>query len=235
MARGLLTSAFLVIWFASTSVVPAAEIGLDQNALLAQQTAAPPAFEVADIKPSDPAARMPGKGRMLPGGRIEVPTITLRELIVFAYNVQENMISGGPKWAGSDRFDLVAKAPENTPMPAMQAMMQTLLAERFKLVFHREEKVMPAYVLTVGKREPKYHEGSGGRQTCNWTRLDSGLMRRECQNMTMPELARQPPGWGGIGINLPVVDETGLMGAYDFHLDVGMGKARDRARGGGWR
>jgi len=68
-------------------------------ALLAQTSQ--PTFEVADIKPSEPTSTTlrAGKGRVLPGGRIELAGITLKELIIFAYGVQENMISGGPGWA----------------------------------------------------------------------------------------------------------------------------------------
>jgi uncharacterized protein (TIGR03435 family) len=115
-------------------------------------------------------------------------------------------------------------------------MFQTLLAERFKLAIHREDKVMPAYVLTLGKRPPKYREGSGARQECNWSTLESGLRRRECHNLTMTELAKQLPGWGGIGIDLPVADQTGLQGAYDFQLDVHLpaefAKSEGRREGG---
>jgi len=139
------------------------------------------------------------------------------------------MILGGPKWAGQDRFDVVAKAPPNAAAEMMRPMFQSLLAERFKLVIHREDQVRAAYVLTVGKRAPQFQKGDGGRQECNWSSLESGLRRRECHNLTMAELARQLPGWGGIGIDLPVVDQTGLQDAYNFHLDVGM----PFARGGG--
>src|SRR5436853_80570 len=90
-----------------------------------QSPAKAPAFEVADIKPADPAARMPGKGRLLPGGRIEMPGTSLVDLIRFAYGVQENMIAGAPKWADSDRYDIVAKAAEDTPIPTLAVMMQT--------------------------------------------------------------------------------------------------------------
>jgi uncharacterized protein (TIGR03435 family) len=72
-----------------------------------------PAFEVADIKPSDPSVQKAGKGRLLPGGRIELPGQTVRDPIFFAYAVQDDMIVGAPKWAGEERFDIVAKAPSS--------------------------------------------------------------------------------------------------------------------------
>src|SRR2546422_923068 len=100
-------------------------------AAFGQSAAKPPAFEVADVKASDPSVRMPGKGRRLPGGRIEMPGGSLVDMITLAYGVQEHMIAGAPKWASSDRFDIVAKASEDASMPMLAQMMQTLLAERF--------------------------------------------------------------------------------------------------------
>jgi uncharacterized protein (TIGR03435 family) len=156
----------------------------------------------------------------------------LKECIVFGYGVTENMIVGGPKWVDHDRFSIVAKAPPNVSGEMMRPMIQSMLAERFQLAIHREEKLQPAYVLSVGKRPAKYREGDGGRQECRWTAVESGLHRRECHNLSMTELARQLPGWGGIGIDLPVFDQTGLKGVYDFSLDVGPG-ADNKAREAG--
>ena len=135
--------------------------------------------------------------------------------------MQEDLISGGPVWVSRDRYDIVAKAPPNASPEALRPMLQSLLEDRFKLTIHREEKIQSAYVLSVGKRPPQYAEGDGGRQECAWSILESGLARRECHNLSMTELARQLPGWGGVGIDLPVIDQTGLKGVYDFHVDVG--------------
>jgi uncharacterized protein (TIGR03435 family) len=175
-------------------------------ALLAQTPQ--PTFEVVDIKPSDPSNPTPrGKGRVLPGGRIELPGGTLKELIMFAYGVQEDMISGGPDWATRDRYDVVAKGPENASPEAVRPMLQALLADSFKLTIHRVDKVQSAFVLTLGKRPPRYIEGDGGRQQCAWSVLESGLNRRECHNLSMAEFARQLPGTGNLGIDLPVIDQ----------------------------
>jgi uncharacterized protein (TIGR03435 family) len=182
----------------------------------------PAAFEVADIRPSDPSVLKMGKGRMLPGGRIEVPGYTLRELIMFTYGVTDDMISGGLKWVGEDRFDIVAKAPAGAPDNALRSMMKTLLSDRFRLVTHQEDKPMPAYVLTLEKNEvPLAQSAGGGASQCHWTDLEGGLRRRECRNVSMDEFAKELPATGGIGIFLPVSDQTGLKGSDDFQFDVG--------------
>ena len=192
-----------------------------------------PAFEVADIKPSDPSVQKTGKGRMLPGGRIEVPGYTVKDLIIFSYGITDDMISGGPKWIGDDRFDIIAKAPEGAPMDSLRMMMRSLIADRFGLVTHNEDKPMQAYALTVAKNPPSLQVSAGAKQQCSWTSLEDGLRRRVCQNVDMAEFAKELPGTGGIGIDLPVVDNTGLKGSFDFQFDVGTITRRDGGDGPG--
>jgi uncharacterized protein (TIGR03435 family) len=86
-----------------------------------------PQFEVADIKLSD--GTRDAKIQFLPGGRVDLPNVTVKSLIMVSYGVQENMITGGPKWTDSDHFDIVAKAPPDTPRSALRLMLQPLLAE----------------------------------------------------------------------------------------------------------
>jgi uncharacterized protein (TIGR03435 family) len=193
-----------------------------------------PAFEVADIKPSDPSVQKPGKGRMLPGGRIELPAQSVRDLISFAYAVQDDMIVGAPKWAGEERFDIVAKAPTSATPDTLRGMMRGLLAERFQLATHNQDKLTPAYVLTLAKDPPAIRATSGGQTRCQWTSNNDSLRRRECHNMTMEEFARELPNTGGIGITLPVKDQTGLPGGYDFEFEVGTvtRKAPEASAGG---
>jgi uncharacterized protein (TIGR03435 family) len=66
----------------------------------------------------------------------------------------------------------------------------------------------------------KLHKASGGRPQCLWKKVELGVMRRECQNLTMTEFVIQLPRFP-VGIDRPVVDETGLKGAYDFQFEVG--------------
>lgn len=91
-----------------------------------------PAFEVADVKPSKGESPNGGKIRILPGGRLEMPNTTVKRLIMGAYGVQEYMVIGGPNWIDSDEFDIIANAPPDTPRETIRAMLQPLLAERFK-------------------------------------------------------------------------------------------------------
>jgi len=187
--------------------------------LLSAVLSAQPSFEAASIKPHDPKTPF-SKGRILPSGGIEAAGMTVQDLLMFAYGVLPDMIVGLPKWAQDSPFDVVAKAAHDTPPGGLRTMLQTLLAERFQIASHREDRPMPAYVITVGKRGHQLKPGAGTQPHCSWVALPSQVSRRECQNMSMAELAKQLPGLGRIGIDLPVVDKTGLEGTWDFHLDV---------------
>jgi uncharacterized protein (TIGR03435 family) len=190
-----------------------------------------PSFEVADIKPSDQAKASESKERILPSGRVELPGETVVSLIMFGYTVQANMIEGLPKWGGNKYFDIVAKASPNPSVADLRLMVQSLLAERFKLVFHTEDKGMAVFVLTVAKNGPRLQKASGGRQNCMWKKTEIGVMRRVCQNITMAEFVTELPRYP-VGIDRPVVDETGLRDAYDFQFDVGFVKPAGFDAGG---
>ena len=83
------------------------------------------------------------------------------DLIATAYGEDGEKILGGPSWLDMDRFDIAAKAPANTSPETVKLMLQTLLADRFKLKIHTDKKPMPAFVLTLGKGKPKLKESDG--------------------------------------------------------------------------
>jgi uncharacterized protein (TIGR03435 family) len=113
-----------------------------------------PAFEAATIKPSDPASQ--GQFiRRQPGGRFSTSNMPVRELVRFAYGVQDFQLDGVPAWAAGERFDINAKAAgDPPPMPPgsdsdpMMLMFRSLLADRFQLQVHRETRELPIYALT---------------------------------------------------------------------------------------
>ncbi len=194
-------------------------------AAFSQFLAKPPAFEVASVKPNTSGSLKQGKGRFLPGGRVEFPNGTVKHFIMAAFQVQSDMIAGGPAWLDSDRYDVVATAPPDTDEKTLRIMLQTFLAERFRLVIHRKERATLEYALLVGKSGLKLAISPvPGKRNCTWQDGGDGLRRRICHNMTMAELASALPGWGGIGTDRPVVDLTGLKNAYDFHFEIGQAK-----------
>src|SRR5687768_14839340 len=116
----------------------------------AAQSAAGPAFEVVSVKPSNPD--VPGASGMPVGGRFTASNVTLRELVLRAYELFDSQLDGGPDWQTSRRFDIQAKARDPVAgMTAMLPMLKTLLADRFNLKVHTERREMPVYALVVAR------------------------------------------------------------------------------------
>jgi uncharacterized protein (TIGR03435 family) len=121
---------------------------------------------VASIKPST----LPGRGVIRLGpqggpgrgdpGRVTYTFSTIRDLMVDAYSVKGNQISGAPNWLDSERFDVVAKVRPGATDEQVKVMLQNLLAERFKLTLHRETKELPLYALVVGAKGPKLKDSN---------------------------------------------------------------------------
>jgi uncharacterized protein (TIGR03435 family) len=119
---------------------------------LAGQSPVAPAFEVASVKPSNPD--VPGPRGMPVGGRFNASDLTLRELVLRAYELFDSQLDGGPDWQTSRRFDIQAKAKDAVAgMTAMLPMLKTLLADRFKLKVHTERREMPIYALVVARSD----------------------------------------------------------------------------------
>lgn len=113
----------------------------------------PPSFDVVSIKPD-----RSGDDRIVmmaqPGGRIVATNVTLRLLIRNAYRVQDFQIVDAPSWLGTDRFDIEAKAAGGNPsQEQLQGMLQSLLADHFKLAVHRETREMPVYDLVAARAD----------------------------------------------------------------------------------
>ncbi len=216
------------------------------------------AFEVATIKPAESGKRIaaniglnvddepiPSGGRLLVQG-------TLPALIEFAYKImptreqQDAMLAHQPKWVASDEFVIEAKAEGNPTKDQMRLMMQSLLANRFKLALHFESQEMPALALLLdkpGKTGPRLRPHADGLSCdAKWTpppdptasSVAPGGFMPSCganalmftphhsvlvgaRGVTIQYIADYIPQWQGLG--RPVVDRTGLAGTFDFSLD----------------
>ena len=178
-----------------------------------------PAFDVASIRPVEPGKKE-GKGGPLTHrvhttpGNVIMRDIGLDEVIMWAYDVEHYQISG-PSWLPPARFDITAKADGEPPEEQMRAMMQTLLATRFVLKQHREDKEMACMALLVGKDgaklkasedqgESTFDGGKNGRPTVTLSRVS---LHEFAAALSDP-------------VHKPVIDMTGLKGTYTFTLDA---------------
>jgi uncharacterized protein (TIGR03435 family) len=132
-------------------------------AAIAQTPPAKLAFDVATIKPApmpNPADIASGKmrvGMSVNGSRVDIGFFSLEDLIRTAYKVQGFQISG-PSWLPVQRFDIQAKMPDGANKDQVPEMLQTLLADRFKLTLHREGKEQSVYEMVVAKSGLKIKE-----------------------------------------------------------------------------
>jgi len=207
----------------------------------AQSDQKPLAFEVASIKPNSSGDLEQHIFRTATG--LTVTDMSARELIRFAYLPRQPFqLVGGPSWIGIDRFDMVAKIEGNAPPPtpsgvepdALMLAMRTLLADRFKLNVHHEQREMDIFALVLAK--PASGPSAGLKQS-------TADCRAILQAATRGGLTRPAPGApvcgllgtpgqiriGGFPLSLlanglsrmtgrMVVDRTGLTGNFDLTL-----------------
>jgi uncharacterized protein (TIGR03435 family) len=195
------------------------------GAAFGQTPAAPPVFESADVHISVPSANPYMRGGALRGGRYDVRNATMLDLISVAYRLDSSKIVGGPNWLEWDRFDVLAKAPAATAQENLDLMLQNLLADRFQLAVHKDMKVRPAHVLAAGTGKVKLKAASEtGSPGCrgvpqNPTPGSVPYQVIACRGVTMAMFADVLWDWSGGGyLADPVVDQTGLAGAWDFDL-----------------
>lgn len=151
----------------TTYLLPTACAGLvlAGTSLLGQTPAAALAFDVASVKPSEPitpAMVQSGKihaGMKIDGSRVDIGNFSLLQLITKAYDVKSYQVQG-PSWMTptAQRFDIAANLPSGAPKDQVPQMLQALLAERFKLVVHRDNKEQKVFALVVAKGGIKMKE-----------------------------------------------------------------------------
>jgi uncharacterized protein (TIGR03435 family) len=210
-----------------------------------------PAFEVASVKTAQDPGRVPsvcpldctpGERMTVVDLRVDVRFMSLRKLLLTAYRLKNYQLSG-PDWMQTRRFDILAKMPDGASKDEIPAMLQVLLAERFRLAFHRESRELPVLGLVVGRNGPKLKEAEGdaaapaaapGDRSLytpeGEAHIDSkggvvvtagllGPMRGSMTNLdllkvTMPQFAELIAAHA----DRPVIDMTGLKGSYEIHI-----------------
>jgi bla regulator protein blaR1 len=172
------------------------------------QTATTPSFDVASIRPS--TMDYGSYVRYLPGGRLSAMS-WIKQVIQVAYGVADYQVTGGPAWLTTDRYTIEAKAanPDATK-DEINGMLQSLLAERFKLQLRKETKDFSVYDLVVDKDGPKLTPLKEGEAS------KCGKNNAFACGYTNPGqlLGALKPFTGR-----PIFDKTGISGRFDILLD----------------
>ena len=182
---------------------------------------AQPAFEAATIKPPNPNSRIL-RIQFQPGGRLFADNVSLRALILEAYQILPLQLTGGPKWLDSTKYSINASAGASATPDQMRAMLRTLLAQRFALTMHTETKDVSLSFLTIRDSEkaskqlkaaipegnPDLMLVTGGKQEPT----AQVVVRRYTMDAFAKFLSRQ--------MQRVVEDQTGLTGEFDFGFEA---------------
>jgi uncharacterized protein (TIGR03435 family) len=194
--------------------------------------AAQPAFTVASVKPSTPDQR--GITMDFQPRRLLISNLPLHIIVAVAYNVpfQGPRLTGGPAWIREEHYNIEATADSAAlaglsgvaRTNRMRLMLQTLLAERFKLEVRREPKEIPVYAIIVAKDGPKLEKAKVEEKDCPDARTADGFACHEFmggqgrglhgQAVDMSDLANYVENWA----ERPVIDKTGIQGL--FHIET---------------
>jgi uncharacterized protein (TIGR03435 family) len=180
-----------------------------------------PSFDAADVhvSPRSGNPNVQSAGGFVRGGRYQFRNATMVDLIASAYGMDAEKVLGGPSWLETDRFDILAKAPAGATNPTAKSMLRSLLADRFKLVIHNEDKPLSAYVMTSAKPGPQIKEAkNAGPTDCNGQPGEPPNTVIVCKNMTMAVLGQLLRQLDAATFDTPVTDMTGLEGSWDFEL-----------------
>ena len=200
---------------------------------------APASFEAASVKQNTSGDWRKSIGPA-PGGRFVAINNTLRDLLPFAFAVPQQMaairIVGGPQWIDEDRYDVTAKVDGAWSLPQMSNMLRALLADRFKLVAHRETRELPTYALVTASANSLLRRSDVSQAACDARR--AAIQRREAIPPAEPGAKPVCPtgrtlpgsiaavGWSmdalattlSQWVGRVIVDRTQLAGLFDFEL-----------------
>jgi len=239
VAVAVVTAALLV-----TAIAPLRAVAPGQGRL-AEPQGPPMRFDTASVKPNKSGAEERYIRIDPRGGSLTVVNLQLRALITFAYQIQSFQLEGGADWIASERFDILGKPEREVPSTGaffdghdpLRMMLRTLLADRFKLVVHKETKELPIFELVLARQD-----GQLGPQL-RPAAVDCAAQAAAAKAGTPPPASSGPPGPGSCGMNMNpvsvsgggvtlamlanllegtvgrvVIDRTGLAGNWD--LDV---------------
>jgi uncharacterized protein (TIGR03435 family) len=178
------------------------------------------AFDVATVKPVESDVKRGRFFKIQGNNRFVAQDYTLKLLIAAAYSLNPKTISGGPEWVDSQHYDIAAITPADVRpnRDEQMSMLRGLLAERFKLSFHREQREFSIYALGLAKGGPKLKASTAAPDTppAVISTVYPGRILLPARNVTMGDLTSMMQR---AMLDRPVVDRTGLTGRYDFDLE----------------
>ena len=175
-------------------------------------------FEVASVRLVDHPVTPHAVSLAISHDRLTIDAAALRQITGLAFSIQRVRVQGGPAWMDADLWDITAKAPSpEATRDDFRAMLQSLLAERFKLAVHLETRELPEYALVPWKDGPRLKPaGEEGKPSVSPSGTASGGRRIEFHKYSVNTLVNTLSNILGT----PVIDKTGVpAGTYDYTLE----------------
>ncbi len=189
--------------------------------VLIAQAPSPLKFDIVSIEASAPGSAI--QVTATPGGNFAYQAAPLKLMLMQAFEVQENQISGDPSWAESERWDIRAKV-ENEPRQLgpseVNPRLRALLVERFGLKTHRETQEQPVLALALAKGGAKLKRATESRGSLVGS-VRAGLFRGS--GVGLVRLTQVLAA----SLGRPMLDKTGLSGEFDFELTFSPGSVPD--------
>ena len=149
------------------------------------------------------------------GANISLLNMTLMDLVTLAYDAHVHQIIGLPAWSTAQRYDITGKAaPEGQPnAEQLKVMLRKLLADRFHLIFRKDQRKLPVYAVSVAKGGAKISKNTGKNETTGVIFRGPGSVL--LNDVSMDDFCKMLQN---SALDRPVVNQTSLSGTYDFSL-----------------
>ncbi|HEY3740799.1 MAG TPA: TIGR03435 family protein [Bryobacteraceae bacterium] len=174
-------------------------------------------FDEQSVKPASPNGWSGGIRAMRNLEGWQATNVTVKLMMSFMYNVPNGRITGGPRWIDTERFDVHARTFRQSSVDELRIMFQNLIADEFKLRFHKEPREEPVYALMVDESGVKMQVNESTEVVhgpIRSHRLGEMIGTRVSMEYLATELSQIVRGDGR-----PVIDKTGLKGNYDFKME----------------
>jgi uncharacterized protein (TIGR03435 family) len=223
----LFAAAVAAAIFAPAGILAPAALAQAAAPAQTQTTSRPgaaPVFEVASIRPHQGPLRVL-MGFTASGPRLTLEGYNLRALVMEAFNLRHYQVSFAGSNVGPDEdadinYDIaaIAEGDDSPTKDQFRQMLQVLLADRFKLKFRRETREMPVYALVVAKGGPKLKQSAPDTLPYGHFGVHGRNQTITSSKITMDDLANGI--WNSFGPRLPVINKTGLTGAYELKFEA---------------
>lgn len=146
--------------------------------------------------------------------------VTLKQLLLFAYEGLHSAQISGPGWIETDSYDITVKAENSITAAQRASMLQALLADRLRLKSHRETREIPVYGLVVAKGGPKLRDVKEGEAAfAALTKAGKSPFKPGLMVITTPKDFSGFTDRLGGPLDRPVLDKTEIKGRFWFQLE----------------